>query len=57
MALTQQGRRLAEEFYAETCRRVAELAAGLSGDERDTLAAMLGRVLVDNEVPMVFMEP
>lgn len=57
VALTSQGRRLAEEFYVETCRRVAELPAGLSAAERDTLAALLGRVVLDNEVPMVFLEP
>ena len=57
VALTQQGRRLAEEFYAETCRRIAELAAGLDAAERDGLAALLGRVVLDNEAPMVFLEP
>jgi DNA-binding MarR family transcriptional regulator len=57
VALTQQGRRLAEEFYGETCRRIAELAAGLDAAERDGLAALLGRVVLDNEVPMVFLEP
>ena len=57
VALTPQGRRLAEEFYTETCRRVDELAAGLGAAERDVLASLLGRVLVDNEVPMVFLEP
>jgi DNA-binding MarR family transcriptional regulator len=57
VALTPQGRRLAEEFYAETCRRVAELPAGLGADERHTLASLLGRVVLANEVPMVFLEP
>jgi DNA-binding MarR family transcriptional regulator len=57
VALTPQGRRLAEEFYAETCRRIAELAAGLDAAERDGLAALLGRVVLDNEVPMVFLDP
>jgi DNA-binding MarR family transcriptional regulator len=57
VALTPQGRRLAEEFYTETCRRVDELAAALGAAERDVLASLLGRVLVDNEVPMVFLEP
>jgi DNA-binding MarR family transcriptional regulator len=56
VVLTTQGRRLAEEFYAETCRRVEELPAALGAAERDTLAALLGRILVDNEVPEVFLE-
>jgi DNA-binding MarR family transcriptional regulator len=57
VSLTPQGRRLAEEFYVETCRRVAELPAGLSAAERDTLASLLGRIVDDNKVPMVFLEP
>jgi DNA-binding MarR family transcriptional regulator len=57
VALTPEGRQLAEEFYAETCRRVAELPAVLSAAERDTLASLLGRVVLDNKVPMVFLEP
>lgn len=57
VALTAQGRKLVDEFYAETCRRIDELAAGLGGDERDTLAGLLGRIVSDNEVPVIFMEP
>ncbi|MHA6630763.1 MarR family winged helix-turn-helix transcriptional regulator [Pseudonocardia sichuanensis] len=57
VALTARGSALAEEFYVETCRRVEELSAGLSAAERDTLAALLGRVVQDNEVPVVFVEP
>jgi DNA-binding MarR family transcriptional regulator len=57
VALTPEGRQLAEEFYAETCRRVAELPAALGAAERDTLASLLGRVVLDNKVPMVFLEP
>jgi DNA-binding MarR family transcriptional regulator len=57
VALTPQGRRLAEEFYVETCRRVAELPTGLSTSERDTLADLLGRIVLENKVPMVFLEP
>lgn len=57
VALTGQGRKLVDEFYAETCRRIDELAAGLGGDERDTLAGLLGRIVFDNEVPVIFMEP
>jgi DNA-binding MarR family transcriptional regulator len=56
VALTPQGSKLAEEFYAETCRRVEKLSAGLSVGERDTLAGLLGRVVTDNNVSAVFME-
>jgi DNA-binding MarR family transcriptional regulator len=57
VALTAQGSRLAEQFYAETCRRIERLPAGLRVAERDTLADLLGRVVLDNEVPAVFLEP
>ncbi|MFC4084166.1 MarR family winged helix-turn-helix transcriptional regulator [Amycolatopsis samaneae] len=57
VALTGEGRQLAAEFYAETCRRVAELPAGLGETDRETLAALLGHVVLDNEVPVVFLEP
>jgi DNA-binding MarR family transcriptional regulator len=56
VALTAQGRRLAEQFYVETCKRVEKLPAALSAAERDALAGLLGRIIVDNEVPMVFLE-
>jgi DNA-binding MarR family transcriptional regulator len=56
VALTPQGSRLADEFYAETCRRIETLPAGLNAAERDTLAGLLGRIVLDNEVPVVFME-
>ena len=56
VALTPRGSGLAEEFYAETCRRIDRLAAGLSDAERGTLARLLGRVVLDNKVPVVFLE-
>jgi DNA-binding MarR family transcriptional regulator len=56
VSLTPEGSRLAAEFYAETCRRIDKLPAGLSAAERDTLAVLLGRVVLDNKVPVVFME-
>ena len=56
VALTPQGNKLAEEFYGETCRRIEKLPAGLSAAERDTLAGLLGRVVLDNKVPAVFLE-
>jgi DNA-binding MarR family transcriptional regulator len=57
VALTMRGARLAEKFYAETCRRIEDLSAGLEAAERAQLAALLGRVVLDNKVPEVFMEP
>lgn len=56
VALTAQGRKLAEDFYAETCRRVEKLPTGLTAAERDVLAGLLGRIVLDNAVPVVFME-
>ena len=56
VALTAEGSALAEEFYAETCSRIEKLQVGLTAEERDTLASLLGRVVLDNEVPLVFME-
>lgn len=56
VSLTPHGSRLAAGFYAETCRRIDKLPAGLSAAERGTLAGLLGRVVRDNKVPVVFME-
>ena len=56
VSLTEPGGRLAAEFYAETCRRIEELPAGLSAADRDALALLLGRLVVDNQVPAVFLE-
>jgi DNA-binding MarR family transcriptional regulator len=56
VSLTSRGSRLAEEFYADTCRRVEKLPARLSAAERDVLTALLGRVVLDNKVPVVFLE-
>lgn len=57
VALTDEGAVLAEKFYADTCRRIELLSAGLADDDRDKLAELLGRVVVDNKVPVVFKEP
>ncbi|MFB4269911.1 MarR family winged helix-turn-helix transcriptional regulator [Nonomuraea sp. GTA35] len=57
VGLTRRGAKLAGEFYTETCRRVEELVSGFPEEERDALAALLGRVVADNKVPTVFMEP
>jgi len=57
VALTRQGGSLVEDFYAETCRRVEQLMTGFTATERDTLAGLLGRVVLGNKVPVVFLEP
>ncbi|MGI5493476.1 MarR family winged helix-turn-helix transcriptional regulator [Microtetraspora malaysiensis] len=56
VALTAQGSKVTGEFFTETCRRIEELPGSLSPAERDTLAGLLGRVVLDNEVPVVFLE-
>ncbi|WP_447007933.1 MarR family winged helix-turn-helix transcriptional regulator [Saccharothrix isguenensis] len=56
VALTPRGSALAEEFHHQTCRRIDELPVSLDAAERDTLAALLCRVVRDNEVPAVFLE-
>ncbi|GAA2095838.1 MarR family transcriptional regulator [Actinomadura alba] len=56
IALTAEGGELVEEFYAETCRRIEELTSGLGDADRSSLVDVLGRVVLDNEVPVVFME-
>ncbi|GLY41544.1 MarR family transcriptional regulator [Amycolatopsis sp. NBRC 101858] len=56
VVLTAEGRNLAEDFYAATCRRVDDLAAGLPAADREKLAALLGQVVRENEVPTVFLD-
>jgi DNA-binding MarR family transcriptional regulator len=56
VALTPRGSRLATAFYAETCARIEALTTGLSPADGDALAGLLGRVVRDNQVPMVFMQ-
>lgn len=56
VALTSSGGKLAKKFYDETCRRVDQLSAGLSAAECDVLAGLLGRLVTDNEVPVVFTD-
>jgi DNA-binding MarR family transcriptional regulator len=56
VALTPRGSKLAEEFYDETWRRVEKLPAGLDDTERETLARLLGKIVLDNKVPEVFLE-
>ncbi|MET7341904.1 MarR family winged helix-turn-helix transcriptional regulator [Streptomyces sp. NPDC087866] len=54
VAPTEAGSALAEEFYAETCRRVEALAEGLDDADREVLTGLLGRLVLENKVPMVF---
>lgn len=56
VALTEEGGALVEEFYAATCRRIEELPMGLGETDRTRLTELLSRVVLDNEVPVVFME-
>jgi DNA-binding MarR family transcriptional regulator len=55
VALTAQGDTVVQEFYDETCRRIDALAQGLSPSERTALGSLLGRVVLDNEAPVVFL--
>ncbi|MEV0199068.1 MarR family transcriptional regulator [Nonomuraea sp. NPDC050691] len=57
IALTRKGAKVAEEFYVEACRRIENLTTGLADGDRDMLAGLLGRVVRDNKVPVVFLEP
>ncbi|MFI7128187.1 MarR family winged helix-turn-helix transcriptional regulator [Nonomuraea sp. NPDC050153] len=57
VALTERGAELADAFYTATCARIDELPSGLEPGERDALGRLLGRVVEDNQVPVVFMEP
>ncbi|MEV5498866.1 MarR family transcriptional regulator [Nonomuraea fuscirosea] len=57
VALTRRGAKVADGFHAETCRRVEELISEFGPAEHDTLAALLGRVVAENKVPTVFLEP
>ncbi|WP_405142070.1 MarR family transcriptional regulator [Sphaerisporangium sp. NBC_01403] len=56
VTLTAAGDELAEGFYTETCRRVEMLPAALGEADRGRLADLLGRVVLDNKVPVVFMD-
>jgi DNA-binding MarR family transcriptional regulator len=56
VALSEEGAKLVEPFYEETCRRVEALTADLGEADRQVLAGLLSRLVVDNEVPVVFVE-
>ncbi|MYY00863.1 MULTISPECIES: MarR family transcriptional regulator [unclassified Streptomyces] len=57
VALTGAGSELAEVFHEETSRRVEALADGVDAPDRELLAALLGRLVLDNKVPVVFRGP
>jgi DNA-binding MarR family transcriptional regulator len=52
--LTAEGEKLAEEFFDDTVQRIAELPAMLSEEEQEQLAELLGRLVLGNQVPVVF---
>ncbi|WP_306212642.1 MarR family winged helix-turn-helix transcriptional regulator [Actinoplanes sp. RD1] len=54
VGLTADGARLARQFYDETCRRIAELPTVLGAPEQEALAGLLARVVLGNEVPVIF---
>lgn len=56
IVLTGAGSELVEGFYAEVCRRIDRLPAGLGAGDRAALAGLLGRVVRDNGGPAVFLE-
>lgn len=56
VALTAKGAQLADEFHDWTTRRIGELPLGLSAAERETLVALLTKVITDNHVPVVFTD-
>ncbi|GAA2051459.1 MarR family transcriptional regulator [Catenulispora yoronensis] len=52
--LTEEGHKVAGEFYDETVAAVAELADTLSETEQHQLTELLGRLVLENHVPVVF---
>lgn len=56
VALTRKGSELAAGFHALTSQRIGALPSGLSAAERDTLAGLLGSIVTNNKVPVIFIE-
>lgn len=56
VTLTPQGADLANKFYDETCRRIEKLSSVLEVNERNTLASLLSNVVLENKVPLTFIE-
>jgi DNA-binding MarR family transcriptional regulator len=56
VGLTAAGRTVADGCFTDTSRRIEQLSASLTADERATLAALLRRVTDDNQVSAIFPE-
>ncbi|MYY09682.1 hypothetical protein GT204_12360 [Streptomyces sp. SID4919] len=54
VALTEEGREVAQRFHEGTTSRIEALPAGLTDAERTGLAELLARIVRDNKVPLVF---
>lgn len=52
--LTEEGEKVAVEFYEETVAAVADLTTMLSEPEQHQLTELLGRLVLENQVPVVF---
>jgi len=52
--LTEEGEKVAEEFYDQTVQRVAQLPVMLSEQDQGRLAALLSQLVLGNQVPVVF---
>ena len=52
--LTKEGEKVAIEFYEETVAAVAELTTMLSESDQHQLTELLGRLVLENQVPAVF---
>jgi DNA-binding MarR family transcriptional regulator len=51
IALTPEGRRANDAFRRALSERIEEIIATLSAEERDSLASVLSKVVLDNEAP------
>ncbi|MEV6109268.1 MarR family transcriptional regulator [Streptomyces sp. NPDC051940] len=56
LALTDEGARVADAFYTDACTRIDALTSNLPPADREALAALLGRVVMENKVPELFGE-
>lgn len=56
IALTREGRTVVDAFYTDTCRRIERLSDGIDADDRITLATLLSQVVVENQVPVIFLD-
>jgi DNA-binding MarR family transcriptional regulator len=52
--LTEEGEKVAVEFYEETVAAVAELTTMLTEQDQHQLTELLGRLVLENQVPAVF---